>query len=250
MSQVLLNKVAVITGAGSGIGRATAVRFLAEGAKVVVFSRSRGPLDEIEAIAPARVLAVAGDVTSGEDLGRLVAATTKRFGQVDILILCAGMLRLVPVIESDAAIIDEHFQVTFLGAVNTVREFVPHLNSAAAVIFVTARLRDGDMPGLGLFNATKAALAALAQSLALELAPRRIRVNCLAPGPTATNMWNRTGLSKTGTEKLLRAIKRRLPDGKLGEPAKVADAALLLASDAASHIIGQELVVDGGFTIH
>ncbi|MCH8923915.1 MAG: SDR family NAD(P)-dependent oxidoreductase [Planctomycetes bacterium] len=77
MSQVLLNKVAVVTGAGSGIGRATAERFLAEGAKVVVFSRSRSPLEEIVARAPARVLAVDGDVTSGGDLGRLVTATTR-----------------------------------------------------------------------------------------------------------------------------------------------------------------------------
>lgn len=249
MTQLLLNKVAVITGAGSGIGRATAERFLAEGAKVVAFTRTGAPLEKIAARAPARVLAVHGDVTNPGDVGRLVTATTRRFGEVDVLIPCAGIARLAPFAESDPEEIEEQYRVNFLGAASTVREFLPHLNPSAAVIFITARLRETAGFSLGAFNATKAAVAALARSLALELAPRGIRVNCIAPGPTATPMWNKTGLPPKKAEELLGAMKRQSPGRKLADPADVADVALFLASDGARHIVGQELVVDGGFSI-
>ena len=129
MPQTLLNKVAVITGGGSGIGRATAELFLNEGAKVVLFARNAAPLDEVAALAPARVLTVTGDVTVGEDLARLATATARRFGQIDLLVPAAGIARLAPLVHANESQIDVQLQVNFLGALNTVRTFVPHLNS-------------------------------------------------------------------------------------------------------------------------
>jgi NAD(P)-dependent dehydrogenase (short-subunit alcohol dehydrogenase family) len=244
MPQTLLNKVAVITGGGSGIGRATAELFLNEGAKVVLFARSAATLDDVAALAPARVLAVTGDVTVGEDLARLATAATRRFGQIDILIPAAGIARVAPLAEIDASQVDEQLRVNFLGTLNTIREFVQHLNRNASVICISGRMRDGC--GLGAFNATKAAVAALARSLAVELAPRRIRVNCIAPGPTDTPMWHKLGVSPKHIEQLLSAIKGRLKTAELGTPQDVAEVALFLASEAAGHVTGQEIVVDGG----
>jgi NAD(P)-dependent dehydrogenase (short-subunit alcohol dehydrogenase family) len=244
MPQTLLNKVAVITGGGSGIGRATAELFLSEGAKVVLFARSAAPLDEVAALAPARVLAVVGDVNVGEDLARLATAAARRFGQVDILIPAAGIARVAPLVHANASQIDVQLQVNFLGTLNTIREFVPHLNSKAAVICISGRMRDGC--GLGAFNATKAAVAALARSLAVELAPRHIRVNCIAPGPTDTPMWYKTGVSPPQTKQLLSKMTGPLKTAQLGTPQDVAEVALFLASEAAGHVTGQEIVVDGG----
>jgi NAD(P)-dependent dehydrogenase (short-subunit alcohol dehydrogenase family) len=244
MPQTLLNKVAVITGGGSGIGRATAELFLSEGAKVVLFARSASPLDEVAALAPARVLTVTGDVTVGEDLARLAMATSRRFGQIDILVPAAGIARLAPLVHANASQIDEQLRVNFLGTLNTIREFVPHLNSRAAVICLTGRMREGC--GLGAFNATKAAVGALARSLAVELAPRRIRVNCIAPGPTDTPMWQNTGMTPKQTNELLSKMTDQSKTAQLGTPQDVAEVALFLASDSAGHVTGQEITVDGG----
>ena len=247
MPQTLLNKVAVITGGGSGIGRAMAELFLNEGAKVVLFARNAAPLDEVAALTPARVLTVTGDVTVGEDLARLATAASRRFGQIDILVPAAGIARLAPLVHANASQIDVQLQVNFLGTLNTVRTFVPHLNSNAAVICLTGRMREGC--GLGAFNATKAAVAATARSLAVELAPRHIRVNCIAPGPTDTPMWYKTGVSPKQTEQLLSKMTGPLKTARLGTPQDVAEVALFLASESAGHITGQEIVVDGGANV-
>jgi len=249
MSQRLLNKVAVVTGAGSGIGRAIAERFIHEGAKVVVFSRSRGPLDEIEAIAPARVLAVDGDVTRSADLDRLVEATRRRFGQVDMLIPNAGIARVVPFADCTPEVIAEQFDVNFMGAVQTVRAFLPVLGSPSSVLFITTCLSHTAFPGLAAYNASKAALSALARTLSKELAPQGIRVNSLAPGPITTPLWGTVGLSDDALQAAAGQICSRLNSGEFGQPQDIAEAALFLASDAARNVHGQEILVDGGYTL-
>ncbi len=245
MSQALLNKVAIVTGAGSGIGKAIAERFLTEGAKIVVFCRTRSSLEELVAQAPARVLVAVGDVTSLADLGRLAAATTRRFCEIYVLVFSYGIARIAPIVETTEELMDEQFRVNFFGALNTFRECLPFLSQGAAVIFMTAQLTDSGFLGLGGFNASKAAVGTLAS----ELSPRGIRVNSLAPGPTDTPMWNNTGLSKKRAEQMLAAMKKRLSAGRLASPQSVAESALFLATDAARNVIGQELVVDGGFSI-
>lgn len=244
MPQTLLNKVAVITGAGSGIGRATAELFLHEGAKVVLVGRSPAPLEEVTALAPARALAVAGDVTNVDDLNRLVAAVTRRFGQVDVLVTAAGIARVSPLIETEAADVDEQLQTNFNGTLNTIRRFAAALSRPASVICLSGRLPDDC--GFGAFNASKAAVTALMRAFAVELAPRQVRVNCISPGATETPLWQSIGLTKSRTAKLLARLKNRAPAGELGTPQDVAEVALFLASEAAGHINGQEIVVDGG----
>ena len=248
MPERLLNKVAVVTGAGRGIGRAITERFLSEGAKVVVFARTRAELEDVAREAPARVLIVAGDVANQEDVEQLVAATTRKFGHVDILVPNAGIARAFPFAESTAEAVDEQFNVNFLGALWTVQTFLPHLAAGSSVVFITAFLTRVGLPGLSAFSASKAALASLTRTLAAELAPRQIRVNAIAPGPIATNLWETIGQSAKALKRTTTELNERLVPGEFGKPEDVAETALFLASDAASNIHGQELVVDGGYT--
>jgi len=249
MPQRLLNKVAVVTGAGSGIGRAISEQFLSEGAKVALFARTRSQLEDVAAAAPARGLVVEGDVTRRDDLAALAAATTRRFGNIDVLVAAAGTLGYVPFVESTSEDVREQFDVNLFGVIETVRACLPSLNEGAAILFLTGSLTQTGTPGLAFYNAGKAALASLARTLAMELAPRRIRVNCLAPGPVATPLWKKTGLSPTKLKQLQSRIKERLPSAAFGEPADIAETAVFLASEAARNIVGQEIICDGGCTI-
>lgn len=249
MSQRLADKTAVITGASSGIGKSIAEHFLAEGAKIAVFARRKAELDAIAAIAPERVLVVAGDVTKGGDLARLAAQTSERFGKVDTVIPNAGLARVVPFEDSTEEAIAFQFGVNFIGAAQTVRVFLPHIKAGGAVLFVTTFLTQVGFPGLSVYSASKAALKSLSQTLAAELAPRGVRVNSIAPGPIGTPLWGTVGLSPDQLSAVARQVTARLMPGKFGAPEDIARAAVFLASDDAKNIYGQELVVDGGYTV-
>lgn len=248
MTNRLFNKVAVVTGASSGIGRSIAEHFLNEGAKVVVFARRSELLEELEARYPARTLVVDGDVTSEIDLQRLSEATQRRFGRVDILVPNAGLARVIPLEASSRAAIDETFDVNFHGALQTVRAFLSELSEGAAIIFVTTFLTQVGFPGLAAYSASKAAVKSLAQTLAVELGPRGIRVNSIAPGPIDTPIWSQVGLDEAQLEGVAGQITQRLIPGAFGKPEDIAETAVFLASDAARNILGQEIVVDGGYT--
>jgi len=249
MTNSLAGKIAVVTGASSGIGLAIAERFLAEGAKVAVFARNAAALAEIAKGREDSVLVVTGDVTSQADQDRLVAETVKRFGGVDIVVPNAGIAKVVPFEQSDAAAIDHQFGVNFTGAVQTVRGFLPHIRKGGSVLFVTTFLTQVGFPGLAIYSASKAALKSFSQTLAAELAPKGIRVNAVAPGPIATPIWGGIGLPADVLQAVATQVTARLMPGAFGEPGDIAATAAFLCSDAAKNIWGQEIVVDGGYTI-
>lgn len=249
MSKSLEGKVAVITGASSGIGRSMADRFLAEGARIAVFARNAGALAEIAAGNEGRVLVVTGDVTKAADLDRLVAETVKTFGGVDIVVPNAGIAKVVPFDQSDEAAISHQFDVNFTGAVQTVRGFLPHIRKGGSVLFVTTFLTQVGFPGLAIYSASKAALKSFSQTLAAELAPKGIRVNSVAPGPIGTPIWGSIGLPADVLQAVATQVTARLMPGAFGEPGDIAATAVFLCSDAARNIWGQEIVVDGGYTI-
>lgn len=249
MAERLLNKVAVVTGAGGGMGRVIVRRFVGEGAKVVVFGRSRAALDEVAATAPARVLVIEGDVTRPGDLQRLVDDTVRRFGPVDVLLPAAGLVEAVPFEDASPETAQRQLDVNFLAPIETVRRFLPALSAGASVVFVTSALAGREWPGLTLYNASKAALSSFAETLAIEWAPRNIRVNCIAPGPTATPFWKTLVLTFDRLKGVTMSNQKRFNPDQLAQPDDVAEAALFLASDASRHISGQEIVVKRSATL-
>lgn len=249
MTRLLDGKVAVVTGASSGIGRAIAETLLDEGASVAIHGRDGAALADLAARAGDRVLAVAGDVTRKGDLETLVARTIERFGAVDAVIPNAGMAKVVAFAASDEAAIDEQFSVNFVGALQTVRLFLPHVRKGGSVVFITTFLVQVGFPGLAIYSASKAALTSLTKTLAAELAPQGIRVNAVAPGPIATPLWGKVGLPADVLGQVASNVTARLFPGQFGASQSIADAVAFLASDKASNIFGQELVVDGGYTV-
>lgn len=249
MSSTLNGKIAVITGASSGIGRAIVQRYVAEGARVAAFARNSTELDALAATHPDSILAVAGDVTRADDLQRLVDTTVAAYGGVDILVPNAGIARVVSFEDSTAEAFHTQFSVNLFGAVETVRRFLPHIRKGGSVQFITTFLTQVGFPGLAIYSASKAALKSVSQTLAAELAPRGIRVNSIAPGPIGTPLWGTVGLPDDVLAAVAGQINARLLPGAFGAPEDIAETSLFLASDGARNIYGQEIVVDGGYTV-
>lgn len=242
-------KTAVVTGASSGIGRSIVERFVAEGAKVFAFARNAEALTALEAAHPGQVIAINGDVTRPNDLQRLVDTVLKTTDAIDILVPNAGIARVVSFADSTADAFSEQFSVNLFGAAETARLFVPHIRKGGSIQFITTFLTQVGFPGLAIYSASKAALRSLSQTLAAELAPKGIRVNSIAPGPIATPLWGTVGLPEDVLGTVAEKINARLMQGTFGQPEDIAETSVFLASDAAKNIYGQEIVVDGGYTI-
>lgn len=242
-------KIAVVTGASSGIGRAIVERFIAEGAKVFAFARNVEALKALEASYPGQVIAVSGDVTRQDDLIQLVETVLKQTDAIDILVPNAGIARVVSFEDSTADAFAEQFSVNLFGAAETARLFVPHIRKGGSIQFITTFLTQVGFPGLAIYSASKAALKSLSQTLAAELASRGVRVNSIAPGPIATPLWGTVGLPADTLGVVAEKINARLMQGKFGQPEDIAETSVFLASDAAKNIYGQEIVVDGGYTV-
>lgn len=243
------NKIAVVTGASSGIGRSIVERFVAEGARVVAFARNEESLRALEVANPGRVIAVIGDVTRQEDLERLLKTTLETVGPIDILVPNAGIARVASFEDSTADAFAAQFSINFFGAAETARLFVPHIRKGGSIQFITTFLTQVGFPGLAIYSASKAALKSLSQTLAAELAPKGIRVNSIAPGPIATPLWATVGLAPDTLGAVAEKINARLMLGAFGQPEDIAETSVFLATDAARNIYGQEIVVDGGYTI-
>ena len=247
MSKKLEGKVAVITGGNSGIGLATAKEFSRRGAKVVISGRDERTLAEAATAIGGEALAVRADVSRLADLDKLFARTKERFGAIDVLFVNAGIGKYItPVEQTTEAVYDEIMDINFKGAFFTAQKALPLLKDGGAVVINTSVVSGIAMPNLSVYAASKAALRSLTRTLAAELLGRRIRVNAVAPGPTATSLAERTAGSAEAAKKLQDALASQVPVKRLGSPDEIARAVLFLASDDASYITGVELNVDGG----
>jgi NAD(P)-dependent dehydrogenase (short-subunit alcohol dehydrogenase family) len=242
----LEGKVAVVTGANSGIGLATAKRFAREGARLFVTGRRQFELDAAVCEVGGKTTGVRGDVSNLADLDRLYDVVRQEAGVIDILFANAGGGEFMPLQE----ITEEHYERTFAtnvkGTLFTVRKALPLLRDGASVILTGSTSATTGIPAFSVYSASKAAIRAFARGWILDLAPRRIRVNVLVPGATLTPGWHGLAASEEQDREMQRLSMAATPLGRLGEPDEIASAALFLASDESSFMNGSELFVDGG----
>ena len=242
------DKVVVITGGNSGIGLATLHSFLREGAKVVFSGRRQEALDEVSASLKGSFKAVLADQSKPEDNKRLIAEAVDTFGKIDVLFVNAGVAYFTPAETIDEDHFDSQFNTNIKGPAFLVKYAIPFLNDGAAIIFNTSIVHLKGFEGAAVYSATKGALRAYARVLTTELAPRKIRVNSIAPGPIATPIYNKMGMPEEAVSQMGQGFAAANPLKRFGEDKEIAEAVLFLASEEASYVNGIELAIDGGLS--
>jgi NAD(P)-dependent dehydrogenase (short-subunit alcohol dehydrogenase family) len=242
----LEGKVALITGGNSGIGLASARRFVAEGARVAILGRNQASLDSAAADLGADAVVVRGDVARIADLERFIGQAVQSLGKADILFANAGVAPFIPLDQVDEAAFDTIMNVNVKGVFFSVQKALPHLNDGASIIITSSVVNQMGMANGSVYSASKAAVRSLVRTMAAELSPRNIRVNTLSPGPIDTPIFGRLGLPAEAMEEMAAGINTQVPLGRFGRPEEVANVALFLASDESSYVQGAEFSVDGG----
>jgi NAD(P)-dependent dehydrogenase (short-subunit alcohol dehydrogenase family) len=247
----LNGKVAVITGGSSGIGLATARVFKDNGAKVVIAARDAKTLADARASLGAEgVLAVSADVQKQADLRALFAQAHAAFGKVDVVFANAGIVQMGAVDAVTEADLDYQMGINFKGAYFTIQQALPVMNDGGSIILNGSVNAHVGFPGVSIYSASKAALHSLARTLSVELAPRKIRVNTLTIGPVDTPLWGKTGLPQDALQGFAQSVSQKIVVKRFGMSDEIAKAALFLASDDSSFVIGSEVTTDGGMLLN
>ncbi|HEY1719929.1 MAG TPA: SDR family oxidoreductase [Magnetospirillaceae bacterium] len=244
----LKNKVALITGGNSGIGFATAKIFVAEGAKVAITGRNKETLDQAVKDLGANAIGVVADANDTAALDRAVADTVAKFGKIDVVFANAGIGGFTPLGQTTREAFEKILATNLTSVFFTVQSALPHLNDGASIIFNGSVISVLGIPNYSAYAATKAGVRAMARVLAAELAPRKIRVNVVAPGGTKTPIWKGAAPTADAMAVLDARLSRAVPLGRMGEADEIAKTALFLASDDSSYVNAAEIFVDGAAT--
>jgi NAD(P)-dependent dehydrogenase (short-subunit alcohol dehydrogenase family) len=241
----LESKIVVITGGTTGIGRATARLFAAEGARVSVTGADARSVEvarnELRGVAEV----ILSDAGSAEDIAKL--ARTFASG-VDVLHVNAGIARFGPIATQDVATFDESFRINVRGAWLAIKHFGPIMRKKGAIVVTTSVNGELGMPGSSVYAMTKAATRSLVRVAASELADAGVRVNAVSPGPIDTPLYSKLGMTPEQVEVFAKGLVGRIPLKRFGSAEEVAKAALFLACDDSSFMTGEEIVLDGGMT--
>lgn len=250
----LSGKTALVTGGGRGIGRAIALALAHEGAEVAVLDiledHAEAVAREIEALG-VKALALGADLTRRADVERAVAATIAQFGQLDVLVNNAGWDRLEPFLESDEATWDRIIAINFKAVLYTSKAALPHMvaRRSGKVVNIASDAGRVGSSGEAVYAGTKGAIIAFSKTLARELARSGVTVNVVCPGLTETPLLEGIRAQSEKSAKVIEAVTRAIPLGRVGRPEDVAGAVVYLTSPAADFVTGQTLSVSGGLTM-
>ncbi|WP_430246047.1 SDR family oxidoreductase [Neorhizobium sp. DAR64861/K0K2] len=242
----LRDKIAVITGGSSGIGLATAKRFVAEGATVIITGRRKDGIEDAIAEIGGNVEKICGDIANLADIDRLYTEVRDRHGRIDVLFANAGAGQVTPF----AAVTEENFDMTvdtnFKGTFFTIQKLLPLMPDAASIIINASIVTGMGAAGFSTYAASKAAIRSLARTLTTELKARKIRVNAVSPGTFVTPLVAAAFPTTKDLDAFVAHRATTIPLGRVGETEEVAAALLFLASSESSYITGTELAIDGG----
>ncbi len=244
----LTGKIAVVTGGNSGIGYATAKYFKEAGANVIITGRSADRV--ITAATELGVKGIVADVIDLSAIDALVEQVKNEFGNVDVLFVNAGIFSPAPVGQNTEEMFDTQMGINFKGAVFTTEKFLPIINDGGSIINLSSINAYTGMPNTAIYAASKAALNSYTRTAATELAPRKIRVNSVNPGPTYTPIFGKTGMAEDQLNEFAEAMQNRIPLKRFGQPEDIAKLVTFLASDDASFITGGEYNIDGGINLN
>jgi NAD(P)-dependent dehydrogenase (short-subunit alcohol dehydrogenase family) len=242
----LSGKIALITGGTTGIGFATAQLFQKEGARVIVTGHNPKTVEDAQKALGVNALVVASDASSLADADALMKIISAKFGRLDILFANAGIVQFAPVEQVDEIFFDRQFDLNVKGLFFTVKKSLKLLSDGGAVLLNASVASCKGFAGASIYSATKAAVRSFGRTLAAELAPRRIRVVTISPGPVATALFSKLEMPKEAAEAVAAGWVQGVALKRIGQPAEIANLALFLASDEASFITGTEVFADGG----
>lgn len=243
----LKNKVAVITGGNSGIGFGIAQEFKNEGAKGVIIGRNQETLDSSVAQLGDNFTALNADVTNVSDLERVFKETFEKFGKIDVVVANAGSGTNGTVADTSEADYDKGMDSNLKSVYFTVNKALPYMNDGGSIILIGSNAAHRAYPSFGLYGAAKAAVIFFAKSFSNDLLGRKIRANVITPGTTDTPAFDKF-IPAEQMEAVKKHFASQMPIGRIGQPSDIGKAAVFLASDDSSFMLGAELIVDGGMT--
>lgn len=242
------NKVAIVTGGNSGIGYAAAKELIAKEATVIITGRRKDAIEK--AAKELGAIPFLADQASLKDTDALYEEVRKNYGKVDILFVNAGIVgNMGPIETKTEAEFDSVMDINFKGAYFTLSKFIPLLNDGASVVILSSMVASTYKPNSSVYQASKAALNSIAKTAAAELAPRKIRVNIVSPGPTKTEVMTKMGLDDSAVKQIQEHLIESIPLKKMGTAEDVAKMVVYLSDEAASFVTGSDIVIDGGITL-
>jgi len=244
----LNKKVAVVTGGNSGIGYASAKKLIENGVNVIITGRDEERV--FKAAEELNAKGIVSDVTDLNAMDKLVEKVKIEYGKIDILFVNAGIFAPAPVGSISENIFDNTMDINFKGAVFTTEKFLPILNDGASIINLSSINAYTGMANTAIYGASKAALNSYTRTAATELAPKKIRVNSVNPGPTMTPIFQKTGMQEEQLNTFAEVMQNRIPLKRFGKVEDIANLVAFLASEDSSFITGSEINIDGGMNIN
>jgi len=245
----LKGKRALITGGTSGIGLETARHFVREGARVAITGKNPAAFEAPRQELGSEVLFIQSDASDAAAQKSLAETLRREFGGLDILFVNAGIADLKPIEQWDEAAFDRSFAINIKGPFFLIQALLPLFANPASIVLNASVNAHIGMPNTTVYGASKAALLSLTRTLSGELISRGIRVNAVSPGPIATPLYDKLGLSEADLKTVAASIQSQVPAGRFGKPSEIANAIVFLASGESAFTVGSELLIDGGMSL-